>query len=77
MYHLSWFSFTEVIFTDCGLINVSNGMVIALQTTYGANAEVFCDPGYNNVSSVICAEDGTWSNVDPCEPVGRYKWLLS
>ena len=59
---------------DCGSVpTISHGrysLVSANETTFGAEADVICDAGYNaNDIVVTCLGNGTWATV-ACYPSG-------
>lgn len=60
---------------DCGSVpTVLHGNVTLnnpLNTTYGAEATVSCDPGYNTtLSTLICKANAAW-DVPTCTVIGK------
>jgi hypothetical protein len=49
-------------FSDCGSsLSVSNGNVTFTTTTYGSNASLVCDTGYETTKALLgCLDTGSW-----------------
>ena len=63
-----------MFFKDCGSVpTISHGryvLVSANATTFGAEADVICDAGYDtNDRIIMCLDNGTWATAT-CNPKG-------
>jgi hypothetical protein len=61
--YINVFPFYVILFlSECGSsLSVSNGNVTFTITTYGSNASLVCDTGYEtNKASLGCLDTGSW-----------------
>jgi hypothetical protein len=72
----SFINFVFYYCLDCGTVpQLDNGNVVLNVdglSSYGSEAVVTCEQGYNNTSETIqCLDTGKWDNTS-CEIVGKY-----
>jgi hypothetical protein len=48
-------------FSDCGFpLNVANGNLHYIATTFGSTASLVCDRGYDGNGTIRCLDTGSW-----------------
>ena len=74
IYILIWFNFS-----DCGSTTIANGEVThSSVTTYGAQANISCDVGYNVTGTGIieCLDTGLWDQNSSCLIIGMIFFMV-
>lgn len=64
-----------LLYTDCGVLTVSNGIKSSSSTLYESVVKISCNAGFLITGSyvVVCQEDGTWSGKPQCQRRGMLK----
>ena len=68
-----------VYFADCGSTTIANGVVTHTSvTTYGAQASISCDVGYNVTGTGIieCLDTGLWDQNSSCLIIGMIFFMV-
>jgi hypothetical protein len=60
-------------FSDCGSpLNVTNGNLQYIATTFGSTASLACDRGYDGNGTISCLDTGSWETPPRCSIKGQF-----
>jgi hypothetical protein len=60
-------------YSDCGSpLNVTNGNLQYIATTFGSTASLVCVRGYNGNRTISCLETGSWETPPRCSIKGHF-----
>jgi hypothetical protein len=58
-------------YSDCGTpLNVTNGNLNYIGTTFGSTASLACDRGYDGNGTISCLDTGSWETPPNCSIKG-------
>jgi hypothetical protein len=59
-------------YSDCGSpLNVTNGNLLYIATTFGSTASLVCDRGYDGNGTISCLDTGSWESPPKCSIKGQ------
>jgi hypothetical protein len=59
--------------SDCGTpLNVTNGNLQYIATTFGSTASLVCDRGYDGNGTISCLDTGSWETPQRCSIKGQF-----
>jgi hypothetical protein len=60
-------------YSDCGSpLNVTNGNLQYIATTFGSTASLVCDRGYGGNGTISCLDTGSWETPPSCSIKGQF-----
>jgi hypothetical protein len=60
-------------YSDCGSpLNVTNGKLHYIATTFGSTASLICDRGYDRNGTISCLDTGSWETPPRCSIKGQF-----
>jgi hypothetical protein len=60
-------------YSDCGSpLNVTNGNLQYIATTFGSTVSLVCDRGYDGNGTISCLDTGSWETLPSCSIKGQF-----